>query len=93
MKAILSIDEATPMLLQENHSKCKICIHKTPNTQFLLNPFGCCVTCLTMINKQGDCIWYEKGKPSSRGLNIELARERMNGEIIYFSRFNKDDGK
>lgn len=73
-----------------NKSKCNVCVHRDKHATFYAR---CCrVTCFTMFNSSGECIWFEKGESSDKPLNIKLARKRMNGAEIWFSTSNKDDG-
>lgn len=78
-KQLISHKQAKNILSQINHTKCHICIFRDT----IIN---CRVTALTMVNNNGDCIWYQKGNPDDdNGLDIELAKKRMNGKPIYFS--------
>ena len=81
-KRILPIEEAMPMLCQVNRTRCLDCVHRMQNTY---TKFNCGVTALTMVNDKNECIWFEKGKISYKGLNIELAKKRMHGEPLYLS--------
>ena len=82
----LDYSKAIEILHQNNYSKCGSCAHRT---QKVFNPRGmlqCNLCFLTMCNEHGDCIWYQRGKPWSKEVDLELAKKRMGRGRIYYSR-------
>ena len=83
LERIISLDEAEVLLHKKNDTKCHNCIFRD-------NMIDCRVTALTMVNEDGDCIWFKEGNPEDdNGLDIELAKKRMNGKPIYLSSYEK----
>ena len=93
MSEKLDYKKATAILFQNDFSKCNSCAYRTEE---VFDPNGimqCSITCLSMCNGEGECIWYEKGLPFSKKININLAKKRMGkGNRIYFFRSEYVDG-